>query len=147
MTSPYLTADLQRDEGLRLDAYPDPLSGGAPWTIGYGHTGPEVARGLVWTDAQACDALALDIAAAARGLDATQPWWRGLDDLRQDCLVNMAFNLGVHGLGAFASFLAYMRGGDFARAALDLTGTPWCRQVGARAQRIVAQIRTGMHQP
>lgn len=25
-------------EGLRLKAYPDPGSGGAPWTIGYGHT-------------------------------------------------------------------------------------------------------------
>lgn len=26
-------------EGLRLKAYPDPGTGGEPWTIGYGHTG------------------------------------------------------------------------------------------------------------
>lgn len=25
-------------EGLRLEAYPDPATGGEPWTIGYGHT-------------------------------------------------------------------------------------------------------------
>ncbi|EAW4242513.1 lysozyme, partial [Salmonella enterica subsp. enterica] len=26
-------------EGCRLKAYPDPKTGGAPWTIGYGWTG------------------------------------------------------------------------------------------------------------
>ena len=40
-------------EGLSLIAYPDPVSGGDPWTIGYGHTGPEVVKGLVITQAQA----------------------------------------------------------------------------------------------
>ena len=25
-------------EGLRTEAYPDPGTGGDPWTIGYGHT-------------------------------------------------------------------------------------------------------------
>ena len=34
-------------EGLRLKAYPDPGTGGAPWTIGWGHTGPDVHPGLV----------------------------------------------------------------------------------------------------
>lgn len=29
---------IKAHEGLRLDAYPDPASGGDPWTIGYGHT-------------------------------------------------------------------------------------------------------------
>ncbi|RJF81642.1 hypothetical protein D3877_16060 [Azospirillum cavernae] len=45
---PQPVIDLVKDaEGLRLTAYPDPASGGAPWTIGYGHTGPEVRPGLV----------------------------------------------------------------------------------------------------
>ena len=38
---------IQSWEGCRLRAYPDPASGGAPWTIGYGHTGPQVKPGLV----------------------------------------------------------------------------------------------------
>ncbi len=33
---------VQGAEGLRLTAYPDPGTGGAPWTVGWGHTGPEV---------------------------------------------------------------------------------------------------------
>lgn len=39
----------------RYSAYPDPASGGAPWTIGWGSTGPDIRAGLVWTRAQ-CDA-------------------------------------------------------------------------------------------
>jgi hypothetical protein len=37
---------LRQWEGCLLSAYPDPASGGVPWTIGYGHTGPEVTAGL-----------------------------------------------------------------------------------------------------
>ena len=43
-------AFLKREEGLRLRAYPDPASGGDPWTIGYGATGPDIRRGTVWTE-------------------------------------------------------------------------------------------------
>lgn len=40
----------------RFEAYPDPGSAdGRPWTIGWGSTGPDIAEGLVWTQAQ-CDA-------------------------------------------------------------------------------------------
>lgn len=46
-------------EGCRLEAYQDQ---GGVWTIGYGHTGPEVVAGLVWTQQQAEDALAVDLA-------------------------------------------------------------------------------------
>ena len=49
-------------EGCRLCAYPDPASGGAPWTIGYGHTGPEVHQGLAISQQQAEAWLAADIA-------------------------------------------------------------------------------------
>ena len=40
-------------EGCRLTAYPDPASGADPWTIGYGHTGPEVKPGLTISQEQA----------------------------------------------------------------------------------------------
>ena len=44
-------------EGCRLTAYPDPVSGGDPWTIGYGATGPDIHERLVWTQQQADDDL------------------------------------------------------------------------------------------
>ena len=51
----------QRADGM-VEAYPDPGTGGAPWTIGWGATGADIGPGTVWTQAQ-CDArLADDIA-------------------------------------------------------------------------------------
>ncbi len=47
-------AVLHHFESCRLSAYPDPGSkDGKPWTIGWGHTGPEVHSRLGWTEAQA----------------------------------------------------------------------------------------------
>lgn len=48
----------EEDEGLRLTAYQDT---GGIWTIGFGHVGPEVHEGLVWTLQQAVDAFNEDI--------------------------------------------------------------------------------------
>lgn len=49
-------------EQCKLVAYPDPGSkDGKPWTIGWGHTGHEVVKGLVWTQAQADDAFEKDL--------------------------------------------------------------------------------------
>lgn len=53
------------EEGLRLAAYPDPATGGAPWTAGYGHTGPDVRPGLTITKAMAEEWLASDLQEAA----------------------------------------------------------------------------------
>lgn len=50
-----------RDDG-RFEAYPDPGTGGAPWTIGWGATGPGILPGTVWTQAQCDTRLARDLA-------------------------------------------------------------------------------------
>jgi len=45
----------KRSDG-RFDAYPDPGStDGKPWTIGWGSTGPDIKRGVIWTQEQ-CNA-------------------------------------------------------------------------------------------
>jgi lysozyme len=153
MTTPFLAQDLRRDEGLRLEAYPDPLSGAEPWTIGYGHTGPEVGRGLVWTPAQAETALIADIARACERLDAHAPWWRGLDDPRQDVLANLVFNMGwldaagTHGLGTFHQALAAIRDGRWRDAHDALLASAWAREVGPRARRLATQLLRGVRAP
>lgn len=147
MITEALLADLRRDEGLRLRAYPDPLTGGSPWTIGYGHTGLDVHPGLVWTVDQAEAALRADVAKAERLLDAYAPWWRGLAPARQDVLLNMTFNLGwgdgQHGLSSFKRTLSKIRRGDYAGAAANMLASLWARQVGARADRLAEMMRTG----
>lgn len=60
-TSPNGLQFLELEEGVERVAYADPASGGPPWTIGVGHTGPEVHPGLVWTDEQVEAALKHDL--------------------------------------------------------------------------------------
>lgn len=169
MTTPHLITDLMRDEGLRLRAYPDPLSllakqlalppdgrspgweslSGAPYTIGYGHTGPEVHPDLVWTEQQARDALIDDIMAAKATLDAHIAWWRNLCPVRQDALCNMCFNMGwgdgKHGLSSFKNTLRRIEDGQYMNAASGLANSAWARQVGPRRSgRIIRQIRDGL---
>ena len=143
MPTDHLAADIAREEGCRRAAYPDPLTGGAPWTIGVGHTGPEVHEGLVWTNAQIDAQLDLDIARAEAGLDRALPWWRGLGDSRQDVLVQMAFQLGVAGLLKFRTTLGHVEAGRFTEAADAMLASAWARQTPVRASRLAAQMRSG----
>ncbi len=58
---PAALAILRGAESCRLVAYPDPGSGGEPWTIGWGATGRDIHAGMVWTQAQADARLAQDL--------------------------------------------------------------------------------------
>jgi lysozyme len=144
MTTPFLLDDLKRDEGLRLKAYPDALSGGAPWTIGYGHTGAGIRRGVSCTLAEAEAWLETDVLFVEARLDAQIQWWRSLDDVRQDVLVEMAFNLGVLGLLKFEVTLTDVRRGCYGQAAAAMLFSEWARQVGDRAMRLSILMKTGV---
>lgn len=48
-------------EECRLTAYPDPKTGGDPWTCGWGTTGHGIGPGTVWTQQQADAAFQADM--------------------------------------------------------------------------------------
>jgi lysozyme len=149
MTTAQLIEDLKREEGLELEAYPDPLSGGDPWTIGHGHTGPEVGPGLKISPNTALQLLKADIEKAEGLLDAHAPWWRSLDAVRQDVLADLCFNMGWldhsgrHGLGTFQRMLGRARNRDFPAAAACMQASLWFRQVGRRGERLAHMMLTG----
>lgn len=140
-----IMADLRRFEGCQLEAYWDPI--GQCWTIGDGHTGPEVHQGLVWTQAQADAQLTADIDAHVEQLDAdpaTHGWWRTLDDARQDAMIELSFNMGERTLDAFVHTLALLRAGLYAQAGAALLQSKWETEVHAtRADFVAALIETG----
>ena len=82
-----------RDDG-QVAAYPDPGTGGDPWTIGWGATGHGICRGTVWTRAQ-CDArlakdlirYANDVSGAIGDAPTTQNQF--------DALVSFHYNTGA----------------------------------------------------
>ncbi len=104
-------------EGVRLSAYPDPATGGAPWTIGVGHTGPEVRKGLVWTMAQVDAALASDLVRFTLGVRALIV--KATTTQHQfDALVSFAFNCGLANLRS-STLLKKHNAGDHAGAAVE----------------------------
>jgi len=84
---------IKRFEGCKLKAYQDAVG---IWTIGYGHTGPNVHEGLTITQKQADDILAQDAGRFASGVSANVNV--SLTQAEFDALVSFAFNVG---LGAF----------------------------------------------
>ena len=81
-------------EGLELAAYPDPGTGGEPWTIGYGHTGG-VAPGDRITKEEAELFLADDLWLFEGCVEEICP---NLNDYEFSALVSFAFNVGCGAL-------------------------------------------------
>ena len=107
--------DLEKEfEGCRLEAYPDPESGGDPWTIGWGHTGPEVHEGLVWTQAQADAQLVKDKERAQEVIDELVSTHLTPDE--NAAVRDFIFNLGA---GSFkgSTLLRMLNTGDMEGAA------------------------------
>lgn len=78
-------------EGLRLKAYKCPAG---VWTIGYGHTGPDVYPGLVITASQALDLLTDDLAKTEKGVaDALGSSTATVNQF--SAMVSLAYNIGV----------------------------------------------------
>jgi GH24 family phage-related lysozyme (muramidase) len=91
-------------EGCHLSAYPDPLSGGDPWTIGYGTTrysdGRKVQRGDKISVIDANRLLDLEIERIASKLRSTVPYWNAMSGDKQCALISFAYNLGSGFYGA-----------------------------------------------
>lgn len=100
-------------EGLRLTAYPDPGAGGAPWTIGYGHTGG-VHQGMTISEVQANAWLLDDLRAAGRAVAdlVTRP----INQNQFDALSSFVFNVGRSAF-AGSSMLRLLNAGDLFGAA------------------------------
>lgn len=104
---------IKEHEGFRSHAYPDPGSGGDPWTVGYGST-HDVHPGTVVTEREAEAMLIADIhvyeAAVNHGVRV--PISQG----QFDALVSLCYNIGVrHFLGS--TVLKRLNASDFQGAA------------------------------
>jgi lysozyme len=132
-----LSAQLKTDEDERSKPYKDTVG---KTTIGVGRNLDDV--GLSPDEIQYL--LGNDIARVKADLDRAMPWWSQMTDARQNVLANMCFNLGLSRLGGFVNTLAAMKAGKYDAAADGMLASKWATQVGARAQRLAATMRTGV---
>ncbi len=116
---------LKRWEACRLAAYPDPGSGGEPWTIGYGHTGPEVVPGLVISPQQAEAWLQSDAAEAAATVDQLLAGC-ALTPREREALVSFCFNVGAGALEGSTLRRRLLAGEPTARVIAEELPR-WCR--------------------
>lgn len=105
------TALTESFEGCQLTAYQD--SKGV-WTIGVGHTGPDVCEGMTITQQEADTLLLFDIAKATAAVDRLVTVQVTQDEF--DALVDFAFNVGIGALQG-STLLRKLNAGDFAGAA------------------------------
>jgi GH24 family phage-related lysozyme (muramidase) len=142
-------------EGCHLSAYPDPLSGGEPWTIGYGTTrysgGVPVKRGDKINVIEADMLLRLEVDRIAEKLRTTIPHWKVMDDQQRSALVSFAYNLGAgfYGTAGFETISRCLRDRDWAAvpAALELYRNPGTNvEAGLLRRRRAEGKLWGQHQ-
>lgn len=162
-------ADLERHEGFREYAYPDPKSRlflrhprarwgfkpapiimaelgetgnenhGRPWTVGYGFT-HNVKPNTRTTRAQSVQRLDAELLEHVKGLDTLVPTWRTMPLFAQTVLANMIYNMGTASLAKFAPTLTQFTAGRWFRAARRLQNTLWYKQVGTRAVELTERL-------
>jgi len=126
---------LERDEGFRSLPYRDSVK---KLTIGIGWN---LEGGMPISEDAARFILREHVEVFVIDLNNRLPWTRHLSQPRFGVLLNMAYNLGVHGLMTFKKMLYALQGADYETAAKEMLDSRWAQQVGNRAQRLVQQMR------
>lgn len=181
MTIPYLHTgqtklllqvkkDLDRHEGFREFAYPDPLSPlfkkyphlqwgfkpvrelpippgtdldqGKPWTVGYGFTEGTTPDSRM-NRITAERKLEEKILEEDHKLSVALPWYKdGTSFVTKTILINMSFNMGIRGLLKFKNTLAFVKSKQYANAASNMRKSLWYKQVTSRASELARRMET-----
>lgn len=131
---------LEDEEGRVAHAYQDSLGF---WTIGVGRL-IDKRKGGRLTDAEIDYLLANDIAEKTAELQRALAWLDGLDQVRRDTLIAMAFQMGTAGLLGFRNTLEMVKAGDYKAAGRGMLQSRWAQQTPLRAERMARQMETGV---
>lgn len=131
-----LARQLIHDEGLKLKPY---RCTAGKLSIGVGRNLDD--RGI--TEPEALGLLENDIDFFSGQCRKAIPFFASLDDVRQEVLVNMAFNMGLATLLTFKNTLALIASGKYEEAADAMLHSKWATQVGDRAKRLADMMREG----
>ena len=116
-------AILKEHEGRRLKPYTDTVG---KLTIGYGRNLTDIGI----SDEEARILFAHDVENAENACLYHFPWFRHLDEVRKDIIVNLVFNMGINGVKEFKRMIAAIDRQDWAQAAWELSNSHWKQQVG-----------------
>jgi len=127
---------LKRHEGLRLKPYKDSIG---KLTIGIGRNLDD--NGI--TEWEAGQLLRNDLRRSISEAESIFPWFLYLDEVRQDVVLNMLFNLGMSRLLGFKNMLSAMKERNYQLAATEMINSLWAKQVGLRAEELAYMMLYG----
>jgi len=132
---------LKLHEGVRNHVY---VCTAGYETIGVGRNISDSGLGL--TDEEINILLMNDIERVKKELSNSFSWFVDLDEVRQNAIIDMCFNLGLSRLNQFVKALDGMASKDYDKAADEFMDSRWSQQVGQRAVTVTEMIRTGEYQ-
>ena len=134
-----LVEQLKIHEGVRTHAY---LCSESKITCGVGRN-LDSDGGIGLSEDEIDFLLNNDIKRCRQELEFHFDWFKELDDVRQDAMINLCFNIGITSLKKFSKALAAMNVHDYETAAAEFLDSRWASQVGTRALDVTDMIRTG----
>ena len=126
---------IRKHEGLRLYPYMDTEN---KLTIGYGRNLED--RGISLKTA--VDMLEEDVELALKESKKHEFFYE-LDDVRQNVIIEMIFNLGPTRFRGFKRMISALNSKDYSLAASEMLDSLWAKQVGPRANRLSDMMKTG----
>lgn len=114
-------------------------------TIGVGRNIDPNKGGIGLSDDEILYMLRNDIKRVYDELDSNLPWFKDLDDVRQDVLQDMCFNMGISRLLSFRKMLAAVELGLYDRASDELLNSKYAEQVKGRALKLARMMKEGKY--
>ena len=135
-----LIEQLKRHEGVSAYCYKDINN---LEHIGVGRNISKTGMGLSMEEIEYL--LSNDILRCIKELSAEYQWFGSLDEVRQEAIINIFFNLGATRFRGFKKAIAAMEAADYKLAATEFLDSRWSKQVGSRALELTDIIRTGSY--
>ena len=132
-----LERQLFRHESMVLKPYKDTVG---KLTIGVGRNLDDMGI----SEDEALFMLRNDIRRCQYELVANILYWDSIDEVRQDVLLNMCFNLGISRLRSFRKMWNAIKDKDYETASVEMLDSRWSQQVGNRAKELANIMKTGI---
>lgn len=123
-----------KHEGFEETPYPDPLTGGKPWTFGHGLT--------YITEAESRMVVKHRVFTISQELKSRIDFFWSLPEEVQDVLIEMAYQMGVKGLLNFKKMLNVLSKKDYSGAADEMLDSRWAKQTSGRANFLAYIVRS-----
>ena len=134
---PGLLDRLKKFEGYRRHVYSCSLG---HLTIGYGTMIEEGGHGV---PEYIAELLLRDYLQTIESRMRAHEWFCELNQARQHCILEMAYQMGVEGVLGFQMMIAALQRGDYLEAGAQALDSLWAKQTPARANDVAERLASG----